>query len=113
MLRYTHMSAGASWIAEYGDPADPAMRAIIARWSPYQNVKHGVKYPRVFFLASTKDDRVHPGHARKMAARMQSFGQPVYYYETVDGGHDAATSLRQRAEQLALVYTYFRRQLMD
>jgi prolyl oligopeptidase len=113
MLRYTHMSAGASWIAEYGDPADPAMRAVIARWSPYQNLKHGVKYPRVFFLASTKDDRVHPGHARKMAAKMQANGQPYYYYESTDGGHDAATSLRQRAEQLALVYTYFRGQLME
>ncbi|MCE9523652.1 MAG: prolyl oligopeptidase family serine peptidase [Alphaproteobacteria bacterium] len=113
MLRYTHMSAGASWVSEYGDPADPRMRAIIARWSPYQNLKQGVKYPRVFFMTSTKDDRVHPGHARKMAAKMQANGQPYYYYEQADGGHDAATTLRLRSEQMALVYTYFRRQLMD
>ena len=113
MLRFTQMSAGASWIAEYGDPADPRQRAIIAQWSPYQNLKSGVKYPRVFFMASTSDDRVHPGHARKMAARMLALGHPVYYYEAIDGGHAASATLRDRAEQIALVYTYFRRQLLD
>ncbi len=113
MLRYTQMSAGASWIAEYGDPADPRLRPIIARWSPYQNLRQGVKYPRVFFMSASKDDRVHPGHGRKMAARMQSFGQPVYYYEPIDGGHETANTLRERAEQIALVYVYMRQQLMD
>ena len=113
MLRYTQLSAGASWIAEYGDPAIPRMRAVIERWSPYQNIRSGVKYPRAFFLTSTKDDRVHPGHARKLAAKMQANGQSVFYYEALDGGHDAAASLRERAEQLALTYTYFRKQLMD
>jgi len=112
MLRYTRMSAGASWIAEYGDPADPRQRAAILRWSPYQNVRAGTKYPRIFFLGSTRDDRVHPGHARKMAAKMQANGAPYLYFETPDGGHEVATTMRQRAEQLALTYTYFRRQLM-
>jgi prolyl oligopeptidase len=112
MLRYTHMGAGASWTAEYGDPADPKMRAIIAKWSPYQNIKKGVKYPKVFFLTSTKDDRVHPGHARKMAAKMEANGQPFIYYENIEGGHAAAANLQQRAEQLALTYTYLRQQLM-
>src|SRR5262249_34878380 len=93
MLRFTHMGAGASWTAEYGDPADPKMRAIIAKWSPYQNIKRGVKYPKIFFLTSTKDDRVHPGHARKMAAKMEANGQPFFYYENIEGGHAAAANL--------------------
>jgi prolyl oligopeptidase len=113
MLRFTEMSAGASWVAEYGDPADPKMREIIAAWSPYQNLKAGVAYPRVFYMTSTKDDRVHPGHARKMAAKSQALGLPYYYYENIEGGHSAAANLKQRAEQLALTYVYLRRQLMD
>lgn len=113
MLRYTRLSAGASWIAEYGDPADPRMRAVISQWSPYQNLRAGVKYPRVFFMTSTKDERVHPGHARKMAAKMHALGQPYLYFETPDAPQDAATTTRQRAEQLALTYTYFREQLME
>ncbi|MDZ4870579.1 MAG: prolyl oligopeptidase family serine peptidase [Alphaproteobacteria bacterium] len=113
MLRYPRLSAGASWLAEYGDPSDPMQRAAILRWSPYHNIKAGVKYPRAFFLASTRDDRVHPAHARKMAAKLQANGHPYLYFETTDGGHDAARTLRQRAEQLALTFTYFRQQLMD
>jgi prolyl oligopeptidase len=113
MLRYPRLSAGASWIAEYGDPNDPIQRAAILRWSPYHNIKAGVRYPRAFFLASTRDDRVHPAHARKMAAKLQANGHPYLYYETIDGGHDSARTLRQRAEQLALTFTYFKQQLMD
>jgi len=113
MLRYTQMSAGASWIAEYGDPTNPSQRAAILRWSPYQNVQAGTKYPRIFFLGSTRDDRVHPGHARKMAAKLQANGAPYLYFETVDGGHDMTSTLHRRAEQLALTYVYFRRQLMQ
>jgi prolyl oligopeptidase len=112
MLRYPRLSAGASWLAEYGDPADPMQRAAILRWSPYHNIKAGVKYPRAFFLASTRDDRVHPAHARKMAAKLQANGHPYLYFETLDSGHDTAR-LRQRAEQLALTFTYFRQQLMN
>ncbi len=112
MINFTHMGAGASWVAEYGDPADPKMRAIIEKWSPYQNIKKGAKYPKVFFLTSTKDDRVHPGHARKMAAKMEANGQPFLYYENIEGGHAAAANLQQRAEQLALTYVYLHQQLM-
>lgn len=113
MLRYPRLSAGASWLAEYGDPNDPVQRAAILRWSPYHNIKAGIKYPRAFFLASTRDDRVHPAHARKMAAKLQANGHPNLFFETLDGGHDTARTLRQRAEQLALTFTYFRQQLME
>ena len=95
-------------MAEYGDPADPHMRDIIAQWSPYQNVRAGVKYPHVFFMSSAGDSRIHPGHARKMAAKMEDMGQPVLYYEDGQG-----TDASQRAEQLALTFTYFRRVLMN
>ncbi len=106
MLRYTHIGAGASWIAEYGDPKDPKIAAAISRYSPYQNVKPGVHYPRVFFLSSKDDDRVAPAHARKMAAKMEAFGDPVFYYETSDGGHSQAANLKKAAKEDALEYTY-------
>lgn len=108
MLRYTKLAASRNWVAEYGDPSDPAMREIIAQWSPYQNVRPGVKYPNVFFMTSTQDSRVHPGHARKMAAKMEDMGSPVLYYED-----QQSTDADQRAEQLALAFTYFRKVLMN
>ncbi len=108
MLRYTKLAASNSLTAEYGDPSDPLMRDIIAQWSPYQNVRAGVKYPNVFFMTSAADDRIHPGHARKMAAKMEAMGQPVLFYED-----NQAADASQRAEQLALTFTYFRRQLMN
>ncbi len=113
MIRYTQLPPGASWIAEYGDPADPVMRAAILKYSPYQNLKAETAYPRVFFLTSTKDDRVNPAHARKMAAAMEGMGKPFYYYEETEGGHSAAANLDQRAKQLALQYVYLRKQLME
>jgi prolyl oligopeptidase len=113
MLRFHKLLAGASWVAEYGDPEKPAERALIEKWSPYQNLTKGVKYPTPFFVTSTKDDRVHPGHARKMAAKMEGYGMPFYYYENIEGGHSAAANLKQRAEQLALSFVYLRKQLMD
>lgn len=113
MLRYPRLSAGASWLGEYGDPGNPTERAALLRWSPYHNIQAGVRYPRTFLLAATRDDRVHPAHARKMAAKLQANSQPTLYYETTEAGHDSATTLRQRAEQLALTFTYFRQQLMD
>jgi prolyl oligopeptidase len=113
MLRFHKLLAGASWIAEYGDPEKPEERALIAKWSPYQNLTRGVKYPTPFFVTSTKDDRVHPGHARKMAAKMEGYGMPYHYYENIEGGHSAAANLKQRAEQLALSFAYLRLQLMD
>ncbi|BCW87387.1 Prolyl endopeptidase [Alphaproteobacteria bacterium SO-S41] len=111
MLRYTKLPPGASWIAEYGDPDVPEERAAIEKYSPYQNLKDGVVYPRVFFLTSTADDRVHPGHARKMAALMESKGYPFLFYEELEGGHGAATNQKQRAAQLAMQYVYLAKQL--
>lgn len=113
MVRYTKLLAGASWIGEYGDPEDPAMLQHIRKYSPYQNVKPNVKYPRIFFETSTKDDRVHPGHARKMVAKMLAQGHQVYYFENTEGGHSAAANLLQRARRVALEFVYLHRMLMD
>src|SRR5437660_1665026 len=113
MLRYHKLLAGASWIAEYGDPDIPDEAAFLESISPYHNLKPGVAYPEPFFVTSTKDDRVHPGHARKMAARMQALGRPFLYYENIDGGHSAAANLEERARRTALEFTYLARQLMD
>ncbi len=106
MIAYTHIGAGASWVAEYGDPAIPAERDYILTYSPYQNVKAGVKYPPVFFVTATSDDRVTPLHARKMAARMMAQGHEVLFYENTDGGHAAAADHRQNAEMWGLSFVY-------
>ncbi len=114
MLRYQHLLAGASWMAEYGNPDDPAdAKATLAikRYSPYQNVKREVKYPRIFFYTSTRDDRVHPGHARKMVARMEEFGHDVLYYENIEGGHSGSADLDQLIKRMAMDYTYLSMQL--
>lgn len=111
MLRFHQLLAGHSWTAEYGDPGNPEDRAAIAKYSPYHHVKSGVRYPKVFFLTSTKDDRVHPGHARKMVARMEELGHPVFYYENIEGGHGAAANLEQKIKMTALEYTYLSQQL--
>ncbi len=111
MLRYHKLLAGASWVGEYGNPEDPEMAPIIAKYSPYQNVKAGAGYPRAFFVTSTKDDRVHPGHARKMVARLEEMGHSVLYYENIEGGHSAAADLEQQVKRTALEFTYLDRQL--
>jgi prolyl oligopeptidase len=113
MLRFDRMLAGASWVDEYGSPAAPEERAFLARISPYHNLRAGTRYPPPFFVTSTKDDRVHPGHARKMAARMADLGLPFYYYENIDGGHAAAADQRERAKRVALEFTYLVRRLKD
>ncbi len=113
MLNYTHIGAGASWVGEYGDPAIPAERAWIAAYDPYSNLKAGQKYPEVFIETSTKDDRVHPAHARKAAARLEELGYPVLYYENIDGGHAASANLAETARRQALEYVYLSRKLMD
>jgi prolyl oligopeptidase len=113
MIGYTHIGAGASWVGEYGDPAIPAERAMLESYSPYQNLKAGQKYPKVFFETSTKDDRVHPAHARKGAARMKELGYDYLYYENIDGGHAADANLNERAMRAALEYTYLSQRLMD
>ena len=106
MRRYHKLLAGASWMAEYGDPDVPNEWAYISRYSPYQNVKPGATYPRVLFTTSTRDDRVHPAHARKMAALMLSLGHDVLYYENIEGGHGGAADNEQRAHLQALEFTY-------
>ncbi len=106
MRRYSKLLAGASWIAEYGNPDVPEDWEFIKTYSPYHHVAADAKYPRVLFTTSTKDDRVHPGHARKMVARMLAFGHPVLYYENTEGGHAGAANSAQRAYVDALVYTY-------
>jgi prolyl oligopeptidase len=106
MERYAQLLAGASWVGEYGDPNDTEMLAYLRSYSPYAQVKAGVRYPEVFFLTSTADDRVHPGHARKMVARMKEQGHTVYYFENTEGGHGAAANLRQRARRTALQFVY-------
>jgi prolyl oligopeptidase len=111
MLRYQKLPPGASWIGEYGNPDIPEQAAYIAKYSPYQNVKKGVKYPRVFFYTSTGDDRVQPGHTRKMVARMESFGDDVLLYENTEGGHGAAADLEQTIQKTAMEYTYLLKQL--
>ncbi len=113
MFRFHRLLAGASWRAEYGDPDIPEQRAWIAEYSPYQNLRAGQPYPEVFIHTSTKDDRVHPGHARKAAARMEELGYPVLFYENTDGGHAAGANLRETARRIALEYTYLTRRLMD
>ena len=111
MLRYTSIGAGASWIDEYGDPSDPAMAAVILKYSPYQNVQAGVRYPKIYFSTSTSDDRVEPAHARKMAAKMEAQGHDVLFFESTDGGHRATADLDQKVRDRALIVTYFIRQL--
>lgn len=111
MKRYSKMLAGASWVGEYGDPDIPEEWAYIKKYSPYHNVIKNKAYPQVLFITSTKDDRVHPGHARKMAAKMIDMGHPVYYHETIEGGHGAASTNAQRAEMEATIYTYLNMKL--
>jgi len=111
MLRYHKLLAGASWIAEYGDPEVPAERAYIEKYSPYQNVKRDVSYPRIFLVTSTRDDRVHPAHARKLAARLLEQGHDVLYYENIEGGHSAGADNPQRARMWAQAFTFLWREL--
>jgi prolyl oligopeptidase len=106
MRRYSKLLAGASWMGEYGDPDRPEEWAFISKYSPYQNVFSGKQYPRVFFTTTTRDDRVHPGHARKMAAKMEAQGHPFYYFENTEGGHGSGVTNEQRAKMLSLEYIY-------
>ena len=113
MLRFHTLLAGASWMGEYGNPDIAEEREWIAAYSPYQALSAEADYPEVFIHTSTKDDRVHPGHARKAAARLEELGHEVLFYENTDGGHAAGANLRETARRLALEYTYLTRRLMD
>ena len=111
MKRYTLLPAGASWIGEYGDPAKPGDWAFIRRYSPYQNLRREARYPVPFIYTSTRDDRVHPGHARKFAARLQDYGKPFFYDEAIEGGHAAGVEPKADALRAALVTSYLNREL--
>ena len=106
MRRFNHLLAGASWMSEYGDPDKPEDWAFIQTWSPYQLLKADAKYPTAFFWTNTRDDRVHPGHARKMVAKLEAQGHPVYYFENTEGGHGSGAVNKQTARITALQYAY-------
>ncbi len=105
MKRYSKLLAGASWMAEYGDP-DTDDWSFMKPYSPYQNLTKDQSYPPIFFFTSTKDDRVHPGHARKMAAKMKAEGHQVDYYENIEGGHKGSATAEQTAKRVALSFTH-------
>ena len=111
MKRFNKLLAGASWMAEYGNPDIPEQWAYIQKYSPLQNLKPGQDYPKVYFFTSTKDDRVHPGHARKMAAKMEQMGYGFYYYENIEGGHKGNANQEQEAMLSSLEYLYLMQQL--
>lgn len=111
MLRFHLLLAGASWVDEYGSPEDPEERAFLETISPYQNFNADKPYPTPFFVTSTKDDRVHPGHARKLAKKFEAAGLDFLYYENIDGGHSAAANQTEAAKRSALEFTYLTRRL--
>lgn len=113
MLNFETMSAGASWVGEYGSVSVPEQRAFLARISPLQNLHADGHYPEPFIFTTTKDDRVGPVHARRFAARMEAMGLPFLYYEETEGGHHAGANQREVAEQEALEYTYLTKKLME
>jgi prolyl oligopeptidase len=110
MKRYSHLLAGASWMAEYGNP-DTADWQFIQKFSPYHLFDPSKTYPPTLFMTSTRDDRVHPGHARKMMAKMLDAGKDVRYYENIEGGHGGAANNKQSAHMSALAYTFLWQQL--
>ena len=111
MKRYSHLLAGASWVDEYGDPDKPADWAFMSRYSPYQNVRQGVRYPATFFYLSTKDDRVHPGHARKASAKLRDYGNTVYYHEYTEGGHSVGADREEDAVRAALLWAFLTKEV--
>jgi prolyl oligopeptidase len=110
MKRFNKLLAGASWMGEYGDP-DTADWDFIKLYSPYHNIRKDMDYPKAFFTTSTRDDRVHPAHARKMVARMKAMRHDLYYYENTVGGHAGASDNTQVARLEALIYSYLWDQL--
>jgi prolyl oligopeptidase len=111
MRRFHTLLAGASWMGEYGNPDEPEQWEFIRGFSPYHNLDRSRTYPPILITTSTRDDRVHPGHARKMTARLEELGKQVLYYENIEGGHGGAADNRQRAFMDALGYTFLDREL--
>ena len=113
MWRYDKMLAGASWVAEYGDPDEPGDWDFLSKYSPYHNIRKGVTYPPIFLYLSTKDDRVHPGHARKYAARLMENGNRVYYHEYLEGGHSVGADHAEDAVRAAMLHGFLQRELVE
>lgn len=113
MRRFSKLLAGASWVDEYGDPDDAADWEFISKYSPYQNIRKGVKYPPIFLYLSTKDDRVHPGHARKFAAQLMEYGNSVYYHEYIEGGHSVGADHAEDAVRAAMLHGFLLRELVE
>lgn len=113
MKRYHLLLAGASWVAEYGDPDEPEEWEYLSKYSPYQNARADRTYPPILLTTSTRDDRVHPGHARKMAARLEEQGHTIWYHENIEGGHGGAADNKQLAFQAALIYEFFTQMLIE
>jgi prolyl oligopeptidase len=111
MRRYTKLLAGASWIAEYGDPDKPEEWAWLQTYSAYHTAKPGQKYPPILIATTRRDDRVHPGHARKMAAKLQAMGYEAYFYEPAAGGHGYGKDNRERAAFTALGYAFLKNKI--
>jgi prolyl oligopeptidase len=111
MQRFTKLLAGPSWVDEYGNPDKPEDWAVMQRYSPYQNLKPSIKLPPTLYMASLNDDRVHPAHGRKMAARQAELGNPTWYYEPEQGGHSGRSTPQLQAEREALIYTFLMGQL--
>lgn len=111
MRRFNKLLAGASWMGEYGDPDTDDWENFLSKYSPYHNVHADQHLPRVYFSTSTKDDRVHPGHARKIVARMQKQGHQVLLHENTEGGHSNAADNEQRAGVSALEYAFLWKEL--
>jgi len=105
MIRYVELPPGSSWVGEYGDPRDPEFYSEIIKYSPYQNINPDKKYPKILIRTARSDDRVHPAHARKMAAKLQEYGHECWFYEETLGGH-GSTPVQVKAEQLALIYEF-------
>ena len=113
MKRFHKLLAGASWIHEYGNPEDPIQAQSLLSYSPYHNIRLGQEYPEIFFLTSTTDDRVHPGHARKMAAKMEDLGHPMLFFEAEQGGHAMAITNKGKAHNYALQLVYLLQKLQS
>lgn len=111
MLRYNKLLAGASWMDEYGNPDVASEQEYILKYSPYQNIKADTHYPEVFFTTSTKDDRVHPAHARKMVAKMRELGYPLFYFENTEGGHGGVANIEQGILRSSLEFSYLWKKL--
>ena len=113
MRRYHTLLAGASWMAEFGNPDLPEEWAYLQHNSPYHTLGAGASAPPTLFTTSTRDDRVHPGHARKMVAKMGELGLPALYYENIEGGHGGAADNKQRAYMAVVAYSFLHKALFD